>query len=62
MHCSYESVINRKENRQHSDSQGSYVWYSVDSRDTCGTADNLMQSQDGMVIMSTRGDKPPSYN
>ena len=36
------------------------VWYSIDSRDSCGTADNLMQSQDGMVIMSTRGMNNPS--
>ena len=55
MHFSYEQMINRKEKRQHSDSQQSTVWYSIDSVDSCGIADNLMQSQDGMVIMSTRG-------
>ena len=31
------------------------VWYSVVLVDSCGIADNIMQSQDGMVIMSTRG-------
>jgi hypothetical protein len=45
-------MINRKEKGQHSDSQWSTVWYSIDSIDSCGIADNLMQSQDGMVIMN----------
>ena len=36
------------------------VWYSIDSIDSCGIANNLMQSQDGMVIMSTRGMSNPS--
>ena len=45
-------MIKCKEKRQHSDSQWSYVWYSIDSIDSCGIADNLMQSQDGMVIMN----------
>ena len=53
-------IANRKEKEQHSTTQWSHVLYSIDSIDSCGIADNLMQSQDGMVIMNTRSDKPPS--
>ena len=53
-------MSNRIENEQHSTTQWSHVLYSIDSIDSCGIANNLMQSQDGMVIMSTRGMSNPS--
>ena len=48
-------MSNRIEKEQHSTTQESTTLYSIDSIDSCGIADNLMQSQDGMVIMKTRG-------